>query len=112
MQKIFKRKFRIWSLVGMLGSLLVFVISLWTASTSAVVIYGSNQPSYATTTPPAGYPTSAWYPVGNFFPYCCIPQVPNGVFMGTIIGPHCFITAKHCGGDAVGSKFYNVYYQG
>jgi len=76
--------------------LLVPLLSGWLLAlepTSAVILYGTGDPS-ANTSAPTGAPAgSGWQYQGQF-----------GAFLGTVIGSNYFITAKHIGGS-VGQTF-------
>lgn len=60
---------------------------------SALIFYSTSDPAYNTTAPTGNVAGSGWQWQGNW-----------GGFLGTPIGPHHFITARHVGG-AVGSTF-------
>jgi dockerin type I repeat protein len=59
----------------------------------AVILYGTGDPTADMTAPTGAYANSGWQFEGQF----------NG-FLGTVIAPNYFITAKHIGG-AVGNTF-------
>src|SRR3984893_12811137 len=59
----------------------------------AVILYGTGDPSANTTAPTGAFANSGWQFEGQF-----------GGFLGTVIAPNYFITAKHIGGS-VGQIF-------
>ena len=67
---------------------------LWPfASAVAVILYGTGDPSVNTSPPTGAFANSGWQFEGQF----------DG-FLGTVIAPNYFITAKHIGGS-VGDTF-------
>jgi len=70
-------------------------IVLAAASAQAVLFYSTGDPSYNTNAPTGALEGSGWQFQGRF-----------NAFLGTPIGPHHFITAKHISGTSVGTKFY------
>ena len=70
--------------------------SLWLATlpAAAVLFYSTGDPTYNTSAPAKTLKNSGWQYQGLW-----------AGFNGTVIGPDCFITAKHVGG-AVGNLFH------
>lgn len=60
---------------------------------SAVVVLSTGDPEHNTTEPEGELEGSGWQYLGRW-----------GVFVGTVIGPHHFITARHVGG-VIGQSF-------
>jgi hypothetical protein len=84
--------------IGLLGIGLSLVFIA--ASTQAVILYGTGDPTANTSAPAGAFPHSGWDYEGQF-----------GDFLGTAIAANYFITAKHIGGS-VGQTFFlnNVVY--
>ncbi len=66
-----------------------------TALARAVLFYGTGDPGTNTNAPPGGLTNSGWQLQGRW-----------GNFLGTPIGPHHFITAKHLGVANVGDPLW------
>jgi hypothetical protein len=63
---------------------------------SAILFYSTGDPSYNTNAPTGTLTNSGWQFQGRF-----------GSYLGTPVGPHHFIAAKHISdGTGVGTKFY------
>ena len=86
--------------VGLKGSspasrfLCLLVFLGWLSAPQAVLFYNTGDPAYNTNAPSGTLAGSGWQYEGRW----------SG-FLGTAIGPHHFITAKHVGG-AVGNLYY------
>ncbi|MCS1407878.1 MAG: hypothetical protein M2R45_01039 [Verrucomicrobia subdivision 3 bacterium] len=75
----------------MCALLAVWVIPM---SVEAVIFLGTDDPDHNTTAPDGELAGSGWQYLGKW-----------GVFLGTVIGPHHFITARHVGGT-IGEAFH------
>jgi Dockerin type I domain len=73
--------------------ILIIIIRVTILPLRAVILYGTGDPTANTTAPTGAYANSGWQFEGQF----------DG-FLGTVIAPNYFITAKHIGG-VVGDKF-------
>jgi hypothetical protein len=73
--------------------LILIIAATAISPVSAVILFGTGDPTANTTAPTGAYANSGWQFEGQF----------DG-FLGTAIAPNYFITAKHIGG-AVGDKF-------
>lgn len=69
------------------------LVSLYSPKSEAVIFYSTGDPNYNTTPPSGTLAGSGWEYQGYWVG-----------FLGTVIGPQYFLTAKHVGG-AVGDKF-------
>ena len=76
-----------------LGRLTLLAFGLATQSSSAVILFGSGDPTYNTTPPTGALQESGWQYEGQW-----------GGFLGTPIAPQYFIAAHHVGGS-IGQTF-------
>ncbi len=74
--------------------LLVLALAGISLSASAIIFYSTGEVSYNTAAPDGALDGSGWQFQGRFNSY-----------LGTPVGPHHFLAAKHIGGS-VGNKFY------
>jgi hypothetical protein len=82
---------------GRAGASLSAVAMLWfAASVDGIILFRTGDPTANTTEPTGALAGSGWQYEGTF-----------GVYLGTVIAPHYFLTAKHIG--VVSDKFF---YQG
>ena len=72
----------------------VAVFMLTGAGGQAVIFYGTENPDHNTVAPAGALAGSGWQFLGDW-----------GVYLGTVIGPRHFITARHGGGD-IGQGFH------
>lgn len=73
----------------------ILLVLFMTGSASAVLFYSTGEPSYNTNAPIGTLANSGWQFQGRF-----------GSYLGTPVGPHHFIAAKHVSDVSIGTKFY------